>query len=120
MSRYDEIFNDALDALYAERRYRVFADLERQGRDVAIHVPGGKLGLAAQDGIELVSGKGVSIAAHDLHVTAARGSVTMGRLAYLGERVHAGRSRNDQVAVDLRLFARDRLLEVGYFSSDKR
>jgi argininosuccinate lyase len=34
-------------------------------------------------------------------------------LGELGERVHAGRSRNDQVAVDLRLFARDRLLAVG-------
>ena len=30
MSRYDDIFNDALDALHTERRYRVFADLERK------------------------------------------------------------------------------------------
>ena len=34
-------------------------------------------------------------------------------LGELGERVHAGRSRNDQVAVDLRLLTRDRLHEVG-------
>jgi argininosuccinate lyase len=37
----------------------------------------------------------------------------VGGLGELGERVHAGRSRNDQVAVDLCLLARDRLLEVG-------
>jgi argininosuccinate lyase len=34
-------------------------------------------------------------------------------LGELGERVHAGRSRNDQIAVDLRLHAKDRLLAVG-------
>ena len=30
MGRYDDIFAEALDALHAERRYRVFADLERK------------------------------------------------------------------------------------------
>ncbi|MGI9478690.1 MAG: 5-aminolevulinate synthase [Hyphomicrobiaceae bacterium] len=30
MSKFDSVFADALDALHAERRYRVFADLERQ------------------------------------------------------------------------------------------
>jgi argininosuccinate lyase len=34
------------------------------------------------------------------------------RLGALGEKVHAGRSRNDQVAVDIRLFLKDRLLAV--------
>lgn len=34
------------------------------------------------------------------------------RLGDLGKKIHTGRSRNDQVAVDLRLFARDRLLEL--------
>ncbi|MFN0177982.1 MAG: lyase family protein [Gemmatimonadales bacterium] len=32
------------------------------------------------------------------------------RLGAVGERVHTGRSRNDQVAVDVRLWAKDRLL----------
>ncbi|HEX5632840.1 MAG TPA: lyase family protein, partial [Gemmatimonadales bacterium] len=32
------------------------------------------------------------------------------RLGALGERVHTGRSRNDQVTVDLRLFLKDRVL----------
>jgi argininosuccinate lyase len=34
------------------------------------------------------------------------------RLGALGERVHTGRSRNDQVTVDLRLFLKDRVLAV--------
>lgn len=33
-------------------------------------------------------------------------------LGDLGKKIHTGRSRNDQVAVDLRLFARDRLLDL--------
>jgi argininosuccinate lyase len=35
-----------------------------------------------------------------------------GRLGEAGARVHAGRSRNDQIAVDLRLYLKDRLLTV--------
>ena len=34
------------------------------------------------------------------------------RLPGIGERLHTGRSRNDQVATDLRLFLKDRLLEL--------
>ena len=34
------------------------------------------------------------------------------RLGAAGERVHTGRSRNDQVAVDVRLWAKDRLLTI--------
>jgi argininosuccinate lyase len=34
------------------------------------------------------------------------------RLPGLGERLHTGRSRNDQVAVDLRLYLKDRLLSL--------
>lgn len=34
------------------------------------------------------------------------------RLGPLGQKIHAGRSRNDQVLVDLRLFSRQRLLEA--------
>ena len=34
------------------------------------------------------------------------------RLPGIGERLHTGRSRNDQVAVDLRLFLKDRLLTL--------
>ena len=34
------------------------------------------------------------------------------RLGALGERVHTGRSRNDQVTVDLRLFLKHRVLDL--------
>ena len=30
MKHHEKIFQDAVDALHAEKRYRVFADLERQ------------------------------------------------------------------------------------------
>jgi argininosuccinate lyase len=46
----------------------------------------------------------------DVHTAVERRLV--GRLGELGERVHAGRSRNDQVLADLRLFSKDRLLAV--------
>jgi argininosuccinate lyase len=46
----------------------------------------------------------------DVHSALERRLV--GELGELGEKVHAGRSRNDQVLVDLRLHAKDRLLAV--------
>ena len=36
------------------------------------------------------------------------------RLGRTGERLHTGRSRNDQIACDLRLFLKDRLIALGY------
>lgn len=36
------------------------------------------------------------------------------RLGTTGERLHTGRSRNDQIACDLRLFLKDRLSALGY------
>ncbi len=36
------------------------------------------------------------------------------RIGKAGERLHTGRSRNDQIACDLRLFLKDRLSMVGY------
>ncbi len=33
MTKFDHVFDDALDALHSERRYRVFADLERRAGD---------------------------------------------------------------------------------------
>jgi len=39
------------------------------------------------------------------------------RIGAIGERVHTGRSRNDQIAVDLRLWAKDRVLTVHHAAS---
>ncbi len=44
----------------------------------------------------------------DVHLAVERNLTE--RLGDLGKRIHTGRSRNDQVALDLRLFARDELL----------
>lgn len=38
-------------------------------------------------------------------------------LGDIGKKVHTGRSRNDQVLVDIRLFTRDKILEVAYWVS---
>jgi len=47
----------------------------------------------------------------DVHLAIER--VLTERLGPLGRRVHTARSRNDQVAVDLRLFAKRELLDAG-------
>jgi argininosuccinate lyase len=52
----------------------------------------------------------VSPEQEDVH-TAVEGWLT-NRLPGLGERLHTGRSRNDQVATDLRLLLKDRLLTI--------
>jgi argininosuccinate lyase len=52
----------------------------------------------------------VSPRQEDVH-TAVEAWLT-GRLPGLGERLHTGRSRNDQVATDLRLYLKDRLLAL--------
>lgn len=46
----------------------------------------------------------------DVHLAVERALTS--RLGDLGKRVHTGRSRNDQVAVDLRLFAKEQLLQI--------
>ncbi len=52
----------------------------------------------------------ITIADQDVHLAVER--VLTARLGELGRRVHTGRSRNDQVAVDLRLYAKDQMLAV--------
>ena len=62
--------------------------------------------LKAADGGRLVIGPDHE----DAHSTVEAWLVR--RLGKAGERVHTGRSRNDQVAVNLRLWLKDRLLDV--------
>jgi len=52
----------------------------------------------------------VTAADEDVHTALERRLVR--ELGELGEKVHTGRSRNDQVLVDLRLYVKDRLLVV--------
>lgn len=50
----------------------------------------------------------ISLDDQDVHLAIER--VLTAKLGELGKKVHTGRSRNDQVAVDLRLYAREQLL----------
>ncbi len=53
--------------------------------------------------------EGLLVRTEDEDVHTAVENALVARVGALGERLHAGRSRNDQVAVDLRLLAKDRL-----------
>jgi argininosuccinate lyase len=50
----------------------------------------------------------ISLDDQDVHLAVER--ILTAKLGDLGKKVHTGRSRNDQVAVDLRLFAREELI----------
>jgi len=58
----------------------------------------------------------ISLADQDVHLAVERRLTKA--LGDLGKRVHVCRSRNDQVAVDLRLFAKIRLLETATAASE--
>ena len=71
---------------------RVVAEL----RDIAADAAAGRFSITLED--------------QDVHLAVERRLTE--KLGDLGKRVHVCRSRNDQVAVDLRLFAKTRLLEA--------
>lgn len=52
----------------------------------------------------------ISLDDQDVHLAVER--ILTAKLGDLGKKVHTGRSRNDQVAVDLRLFAREELMAI--------
>ncbi|MDD5678302.1 MAG: argininosuccinate lyase [Kiritimatiellae bacterium] len=52
----------------------------------------------------------ITLQDQDVHLAVERELTS--RLGALGRKIHTGRSRNDQVAVDLRLFAKEQLLAV--------
>jgi argininosuccinate lyase len=52
----------------------------------------------------------ITIDDQDVHLAVER--TLTARLGELGKKVHTGRSRNDQVAVDLRLYGREQLIHV--------
>ena len=62
------------------------------------------IGLAKQDQFN------IELADQDVHLAVERTLTT--KLGDLGKKIHTCRSRNDQVAVDLRLYAKEQLLET--------
>jgi len=57
--------------------------------DVELRAPSGRIGLAAQEGIGLVSGKEVSVVSGSVEVRAVSGNVVLERLSMLGTLVSA-------------------------------
>jgi argininosuccinate lyase len=80
-------------------RPRVISEAERRA---VIRELGGILRRAAAGRFT------ISLDDQDVHLAVER--LLTAKLGDLGKKVHTGRSRNDQVAVDLRLFAREQLL----------
>lgn len=67
--------------------------------------------MAALDGIIKSAAQGkftITLEDQDVHLAVERHLTE--KLGELGKKIHTGRSRNDQVALDLRLYARDQLL----------
>ncbi len=52
----------------------------------------------------------ITLADQDVHLAVER--TLTEKLGDLGKRIHTGRSRNDQVALDLRIFAKEQLIET--------
>lgn len=57
--------------------------------DVVVKVATGQFTVIAQEGIDLASARDVTVTARGMRVSAAEGSVTLDRLAYVGRVVHA-------------------------------
>jgi len=64
------------------------ATIDLEG-DVAVRVTNGKLRLVAQEGIDLLTGKDVSVTSGTFRLTAAVGTVVVDQLAYLGRAASA-------------------------------
>ncbi len=72
----------------------------------------GQLRTALRDALAAVDRGDFTVSDDDEDVHTALEAWLVARLGQLGEKVHTGRSRNDQVIVDLRLYMKDALLEV--------
>jgi hypothetical protein len=57
--------------------------------DLTVRLRSGRFVVAAQEGVEIVSGGDVSVASGRIDVNAAEGNVTLGRLTFLGTLVRA-------------------------------
>ena len=81
-----------IDLLDRQEAQTIVLELERLYRDVS------------ENGIELDPG------VEDIHSQVE--IILTGKLGDLGKKIHTGRSRNDQVLVDIKLFLRDELKEL--------
>ena len=62
--------------------------------------------------VEIIGDPNFNILVEDQDVHMAVESRLTNQLGYLGKKIHTGRSRNDQVALDLRLYGKEQLLCV--------
>lgn len=53
---------------------------------------------------------GFDVAAEDIHMNVEQ--ILISRIGDVGKRLHTGRSRNDQVALDMRMYVRDEIREI--------
>lgn len=93
-----EVGDLVLLAVATDGRSYVLAVLEREegaagsivaDGDLTIKLGKGRFAVAAQEGVELVSGKDVSVVSGDLRVNAVDGTVALTRLSFLGDVVRA-------------------------------
>src|SRR4051812_21982746 len=85
----------------------VLAVLERPGggaavltadEDLSIRLPNGRFSVAAQEGVDLVSGQDMAVIAGELKVTAAEGNVTVSRLSFVSALVETEIDRLKMIA----------------------
>jgi argininosuccinate lyase len=72
----------------------------------------GRLREALREALQAIRAGELTVGEADEDVHTALETYLTERLGELGQRVHAGRSRNDQVAADLRLYVKGRLFAV--------
>ena len=62
--------------------------------------------------VNIIQDADFAISVEDQDVHMAVESRLTDKLGYLGKKIHTGRSRNDQVALDLRLFGKEQLMKI--------
>jgi hypothetical protein len=91
-----ELDDEVLFAGRQEGPLYILAVLERPGRDAAVlrargdltvHVADGRFVVAAERGVDLITGKELSMTSGSLQVRAAEGHVTLETLSYLGTKL---------------------------------
>ena len=114
VERYEAGRNAALDLALA--RYDIWGSLAHARMLARIGMLSAEEASAIEGGLlalldEVLAGRfSVSAKAEDVHTALEHALVA--RVGTAGKKIHTGRSRNDQVLVDLRLYAKDALHEI--------